>query len=145
MEQAQPDAVRRNTSTSPISALYSSQPDVTNPPSLLLSEYPSITSCSRPRLSSRLRYAGSDSSRSMIRVELRRSPMVSNSGMMLTSSAPSSGRSSLTSFSRSATSSMSETPSALEMMQLGIDAAPYLRCASAAMRRIASSPAVSSE
>ena len=60
----------------------------------------------------------------MMPVEFRRSSIVSNSGTMLTDSTPSSGRSSPTSFSSSATSRISDTPSALEMTLFGTDAAP---------------------
>ena len=51
----------------------------------------------------------------MTRPQLRKSSMVSNSGTMLTSSAPSRGRSSPASLSRSATSRTSEALSALEI------------------------------
>jgi hypothetical protein len=54
-----------------------------------------------------------------------KSSMVSNSGMMLTSSAGvGPGRSRPASLSSSASSSRSETPSVFEMMQLGRAAAP---------------------
>ena len=69
--------------------------------------------------------------------------MVSNSGTMLIALRP-EGSIRPTSFSSSATSSMSDMPLHIEMMHWGITSAPNLACASAAAWNTASSPSVSS-
>jgi hypothetical protein len=56
-----------------------------------------------------------------------------------------SGEASPASFSRTASSSRSETPSHLEMIAVVMDAAPYFSRALAAVDRMRSSEAVSSE
>ena len=69
--------------------------------------------------------------------------MVSNSGTILIALRP-EGSTRPTSFSSSATSSMSDIPLHIEMMHWGITSAPNLACASAAAWNTASSPSVSS-
>ena len=69
--------------------------------------------------------------------------MVSNSGTILIALRP-EGSTSPTSFSSSATSSMSDIPLHIEMMHWGIASAPNLAWASAAAWNTASSPSVSS-
>ena len=75
--------------------------------------------------------------------EACRSSMVSNSGTMLMALRP-EGLMRPTSFSSTATSSMSDIPLHMEMMHWWITSVPNLACASAAARNTASSPSVSS-
>ncbi len=75
--------------------------------------------------------------------EACRSSMVSNSGTILIALRP-EGLTRPTSFSSTATSSMSDMPLHIEMMHWEITSAPNLAWASAAARNSASSPSVSS-
>jgi len=79
----------------------------------------------------------------MMPAEACKSSMVSNSGTMLMALRP-EGWTRPTSFSSTATSSMSDMPLHIEMMHWGIASEPNFACASAAAWKTLSSPMVSS-
>jgi hypothetical protein len=145
VEEPQRDAVRGEGADERELRAVELHPDVRKPPSLLLSEYPSITSCLSPREATTARHRGNAKSRPMTSLARRRSSIVSKSGTTSRSDeGRSPGRKRPDSFKSSATSSTSDASFVFEMMACEIASAPYVDRSSRAAKKISSSPRVSS-